>query len=261
MSLPPPPKTFTVHQGLGHRAEISTARFAPDTRLVLGSSSRWRRGVIREALGLSEDQAGAYSPEALAGGLMLASISPDFDETAAIGDLQGALAQHGPHHVAHFLARGKADSILPRLADAPCPVILITADQIVSCGPEYRVKPTSADECRRFIGSYRENPISCHNSLILTHLPSGVSVAGADSSSQYFAPFPDTVIEQLVDGGRGEVMSCAGGITVESPLLEPYRTELVGSMESIQGLPLALLQTLLDELHQAVEAAGHSPAC
>ena len=46
----------------------------------------------------------------------------------------------------------------------------------------------------------------------------------------------------------GEVLSCAGGLMVEHPLVLPYRRQIEGTEESVMGLSLDLLEKLLVEL-------------
>lgn len=79
--------------------------------------------------------------------------------------------------------------------------------------------------------------------LVVTDVKSGKRFEGCDVASLAFRDIPEEIIDKLIE--KGDAMYCAGGITVEDSLLEPYRRELKGEMESIQGLPITLLRQLL----------------
>jgi septum formation protein len=44
------------------------------------------------------------------------------------------------------------------------------------------------------------------------------------------------------------VINCAGGLMVEHPLVLPYRKKIIGTEESVMGLSLELLASLLEKL-------------
>jgi septum formation protein len=73
-------------------------------------------------------------------------------------------------------------------------------------------------------------------------------VSGVDTATIHFSPIPDSVIDQLLE--EGEVMYCAGGLMVEHPLVLPYR-RIEGTEDSVMGLSLDLLQSLLRDLQQS----------
>jgi septum formation protein len=47
----------------------------------------------------------------------------------------------------------------------------------------------------------------------------------------------------------GEVLNCAGGLMVEHPLVLPFRRKIEGTEESVMGLSVELLHSLLEELN------------
>ncbi|PNX74798.1 maf-like protein, partial [Trifolium pratense] len=59
----------------------------------------------------------------------------------------------------------------------------------------------------------------------------------------YFNEIPDEIIEKLVD--EGITLYVAGGLIIEHPLIFPYVKEVVGTTDSVMGLPKDLTEKLL----------------
>lgn len=70
----------------------------------------------------------------------------------------------------------------------------------------------------------------------------------------HFGRMEPDVVDALVREGR--VMRCAGALMVEHPLVAPRILRMDGALDSVQGLPKALLLRLL---RRAAEA-GAPPA-
>ena len=70
----------------------------------------------------------------------------------------------------------------------------------------------------------------------------------------HFGRLQPDVVDALVREGR--VMRCAGALMVEHPLVAPCILRMNGALDSVQGLPKALLLRLL---RRAAEA-GAPPA-
>ena len=50
----------------------------------------------------------------------------------------------------------------------------------------------------------------------------------------------------------GEVLNCAGGLMVEHSLILPYRKQIIGTEESVMGLSMELLTSLLEKLKMKI---------
>ncbi|GKV04857.1 hypothetical protein SLEP1_g16956 [Rubroshorea leprosula] len=61
----------------------------------------------------------------------------------------------------------------------------------------------------------------------------------------YFHEIPDEVIEKLIE--EGAVLNVAGALIIEHPLILPYVKEVVGTTDSVMGLPKALTEKLIRE--------------
>jgi len=131
--------------------------------------------------------------------------------------------------------------------------VVLTGDQVVTCGGKILEKPESVEEAKEFVEGYAKNPPSTVGSVVLYHHPSGTRVEGVDTATIHFNP------ETLGNGGaaklidtlneQGEpVMSCAGGLMVEHPLTKHHIDTIDGTEDSVMGLSKDLVLRLLQEL-------------
>uniref|UniRef100_A0A0R0GM78 Maf-like protein n=1 Tax=Glycine max TaxID=3847 RepID=A0A0R0GM78_SOYBN len=172
-----------------------------------------------------------------------------------------------------------ADTLLPEailqrllvddyLKDA-VPMLLITSDQfvaeivkflffrvkvclwltfIVKCDLEVAVyegvireKPTSKEEARQFLKDYSGKLAATVGSVLVTNLKTGLRKGDLDRVDVLFSP----TFAILVD--EGITLNVAGGLIIEHPLIFPYVKEVVGTTDSMMGLPKALTEKLLKE--------------
>ncbi|RVX15134.1 hypothetical protein CK203_007941 [Vitis vinifera] len=61
----------------------------------------------------------------------------------------------------------------------------------------------------------------------------------------YFHEIPDEMINKLIE--EGTVLYVAGGLIIEHPLILPFIKEVVGTTDSVMGLPKALTERLIKE--------------
>lgn len=108
--------------------------------IILGSSSRFRQEMLSQM------------------GYQFSIVSPDIDEKA--------IRDADPHKLVMAIALAKAEAILSKIQE---PVIVITADQVVTFKGEIREKPTSEKEARNFLSSYGESPIETINAVVVTN--------------------------------------------------------------------------------------------
>ncbi|XP_023525028.1 maf-like protein DDB_G0281937 [Cucurbita pepo subsp. pepo] len=193
-------------------------------KIILGSSSEARRKVLSEM------------------GYEFTIMSADIDEKA--------IRKEKPEELVVALAEAKAEAILGRLSiddfkkDAE-PTLLITSDQVVIYEGVVREKPASKEEARKFLKDYSGGHAATLGSVLVTNLKTGFRKGEWDRVEIYFHEIPDEVIDKLIE--EGDVLYVAGGLLIENPLISPYVKEVVGTTDSVMGLPKALTDKLLKE--------------
>ncbi|WJX15763.1 hypothetical protein P8452_05869 [Trifolium repens] len=194
-------------------------------KIILGSSSAARRKILSEM------------------GYQFTLMSADIDEKSIRKDT--------PEELVMALAEAKAEAILQRLPvgdylkDAE-PTLLITSDQVVVYEGVIREKPSSKEEARQFLKDYSGRQAATVGSVLVTNLKTGLRKGGSDRVEIYFNEIPDEIIEKLVD--EGITLYVAGGLIIEHPLIFPYVKEVVGTTDSVMGLPKDLTEKLLKEV-------------
>lgn len=138
--------------------------------------------------------------------------------------------------------------------------VVLTGDQVVTCGGKILEKPESIEEAKDFVTGYATSPPSTVGSCVLYHHPSGIRVSGVDTATIYFKSdtlgvidAASTLIDTLVEQGE-PVMSCAGGIMIEHPLVRNHVDHIDGTEDSVMGLSKDLVLRLLKELAEKVTA-------
>ena len=187
------------------------------TKIILGSKSVGRRAVLDEA---------GYEYEAMVA---------DVDEKMIRFD--------DPEKLVLALAHVKADALIGQIDE---PVLLITADQVVVQNSVVLEKPESAEEARKFLRGYRDDPMETYSSIVVTNTQTGKRAEGIDVARVYFGHITDEAIEEAITDGR--VMHCAGAMRCEDAPLKQFVTKFEGTEDSTSGLPLALLEKLMNEV-------------
>ncbi len=185
--------------------------------IILGSSSQWRQGIMRQL------------------GVPFTVMTADIDEKAIRHDI--------PEEMVVLIAKAKAAAILPKISE---PSILITADQVVRCNDEIREKPVDEKQARQFLESYSRYPAETISSIVVINTGSGKMAEGVDLAKIFYKPIPIEVVDALI--AKGDVFKAAGGFIHEDPLISPYVDHLEGTDDSIDGLPIALLEKLIAEV-------------
>ncbi|XP_043713831.1 7-methyl-GTP pyrophosphatase-like isoform X1 [Telopea speciosissima] len=194
-------------------------------KIILGSSSLARRQILAEM------------------GYEFKVMTADIDEKS--------IRKEKPEELVMALAEAKADAITSRLQtseykenDAEA-TLLITADQVVVYEGKIREKPSSKEEARQFIKDYSGGHAATVGSVLVTNLKTGTRKGGWDKAEIYFHEIPDEVMDNLIE--EGIVLNVAGGLVVEHPLIIPLVEAVVGTRDSVMGLPKALTENLLQE--------------
>ncbi|CAN1835683.1 7-methyl-GTP pyrophosphatase [Linum perenne] len=204
-------------------------------KLILGSASISRKTILAEM------------------GYEFSVVTADIDEKA--------IRKEKPEELVMALAEAKADAIITKLqsinhqekddglepiiliaADTKLPMndyvkdaeptLLITSDQVVVYDDAIREKPSNEEEARQFMKDYSGSHAATVGSVLVTNLKTGVRKGGWDR----------------VEVEEGSVLKTAGGLIIEHPLIVPYVKEVVGTTDSVMGLPKALTEKLLKEV-------------
>ncbi|XVF36101.1 hypothetical protein REPUB_Repub19eG0029300 [Reevesia pubescens] len=200
--------------------EDKTSQF----KIILGSSSIARRKILSEM------------------GYEFTLMSADIDEKG--------IRKEKPEELVMALAEAKAEAILHRLPSSDYvkeaePTLLITSDQVVVYEGVVREKPANEKEAREFIKGYSGGHAATVGSVLVTNLKTGFRKGDWDRVEIYFLEIPDEVIEKLIE--EGTVLHVAGGLIIEHSLIKPYVKQVVGTTDSVMGLPKALTEKLIKE--------------
>lgn len=200
---------------------IHTALAPP---LIIGTSSPFRLSLFR-----------THFPD-----LRYTTAKPAIDEKRILPP-SGIRDTANPAKLALSIAHAKSDALAHLMRNDE---ILVTFDQVVTYNGNAREKPETEEICRQYLRSYESYPLVTVSAVVVAGKSKRVD--GLDVAKQYFTRIDEHVIDQLIQ--KGDVMWCAGGITVEDELLDPYKLDREGSLESIMGLPVDLLRQLLHDM-------------
>jgi len=186
-------------------------------KLILGSGSITRKKILEEA---------NYTFEVMSADIDEKTIrSTDFSKLPLL------------------IAQAKAKALLTEIREE---AILITADQVIVCNRELREKPESKEQAEEYLRSYAHYPAQTITGIVVTNTKTGKQASDTHIAKIHFKKIPDSVIATVLKDGR--FMNVAGGFKVEDPLLEEYIDHIEGSIDSIRGLPLGLVEKLITEV-------------
>ncbi|KAF4357276.1 hypothetical protein F8388_002784 [Cannabis sativa] len=221
-------------------------------KIILGSSSVARRKILAEmgydftimTADIDEKSIRKEIPEELVVALAEAKAE------AIISKLESLHNQNKDDTPTLLIAADTAAAILPRIPTGDYindvePTLLITADQVVVYEGVIREKPSSKEEARKFMKDYSGGQAATVSSVFVSNLKTGFRKGDWDRVEIHFHEIPDDVIEKLID--EGTVLFVAGGLIIEHPLILPLVKKVVGTTDSVMGLPKALTEKLLKE--------------
>ncbi|XVF36099.1 hypothetical protein REPUB_Repub19eG0029300 [Reevesia pubescens] len=228
--------------------EDKTSQF----KIILGSSSIARRKILSEmgyeftlmSADIDEKGIRKEKPEELV--MALAEAKAD----SIVSKLQTINNQEKDEIPTILVAADTAEAILHRLPSSDYvkeaePTLLITSDQVVVYEGVVREKPANEKEAREFIKGYSGGHAATVGSVLVTNLKTGFRKGDWDRVEIYFLEIPDEVIEKLIE--EGTVLHVAGGLIIEHSLIKPYVKQVVGTTDSVMGLPKALTEKLIKE--------------
>ncbi|XP_050212653.1 uncharacterized protein LOC126664340 isoform X3 [Mercurialis annua] len=193
-------------------------------KIILGSSSIARRDILAKM------------------GYEFTVASADIDEKS--------IRKEQPEELVMALAEAKADAIIAKLRaennqEKDAEVILVAADTVVVYEGAIREKPSNEEEARQFLKGYSGSHAATVSSVLVTNLKTGFRKVDFDRVEIYFREIHDEVIEKLIE--EGHVLRVAGGLIIEHHLVLPYVKKVVGTTDSVMGLPKALTERLMKE--------------
>ena len=216
--------------------------------LILGSGSFTRKLILKE-MGVNYE-------------LVVRSI-----DEKGIGNRKGdpavlvsTLAKAKGDYLVECLSNDKDDDALSTLEQTKATEgdfggwVVLTADQVVTHNGSILEKPESIDEARDFVGRYAESAPRTVGACVLTHIPSGIQVSGVDSAQINFLPSvaDGDLVGKLLEGDA-PVLSCAGGLMVEHPLVQAHIDGIDGTEDSVMGLSKDIVLKLLDEMKEKLK--------
>lgn len=186
-------------------------------KIILGSSSRWRRELMRQIV-----------PE-------FEVLEPNIDERAIV--------ESNPQVLTMKIAKAKSKALWPRVTE---PAIILTADQVVVCNGVIRGKPLSESEARDFLWSYRRYPAEYVNALYAYNTVTKRDVIAVDFAKVYCKGLTEQAIEDIIK--QKLVFTRAGGCDIGHPSFDAYVERIEGSVDSALGLPLNLTRLLIQDV-------------
>ncbi|WOG97822.1 hypothetical protein DCAR_0417163 [Daucus carota subsp. sativus] len=194
-------------------------------KIILGSSSVARRKILADM------------------GYEFTVMSADIDEKG--------IRMENPEELVMALAEAKASAVVSKLrtidnqAKDDKQTLVIASDTVVVYEGIIREKPSNKEEARQFIKGYSGARAATVSSVLVTNLSTGFKKGDWDRVEIYFHDIPDHIIDNLIE--EGTVLYVAGGLIIEHPLVLPYIKNVVGTTDSVMGLPKALTERLIRE--------------
>ena len=182
-------------------------------RIVLASSSRYRRGLL-ERLGLSFDV-----------------MAPNVDETQRPGE--------APRDLVLRLAHAKADAAVT--PGTRC--IVIASDQVCEAGGRILGKPGTQEQAVATLASLSGRIVTFLTSLVVVNCSSGARHDYVDETYVHFRDIDLTEIRQYVDSELP--LDCAGAIKSEGRGVLLFREVANKDPSALIGLPLIELGKML----------------
>ncbi|CAN8287630.1 unnamed protein product [Cochlearia groenlandica] len=224
----------------------------PNFKIILGSSSIARRKILQEM---------GYEFTLLSGDIDEKSIRKDIPEelvlSLAEAKVNPLLIIYNPLNWLILIGSrffDFAEAIMQRLPvndnkQEDKPTLLVTCDQVVVYEDAIREKPSSVEEAREYIRGYSKGHTATVSSVVVTNLKTGFRKGGVDRVEIHFHEISKEIIDKLIE--EGMVLKVAGALLIEHPLISPCVKEVVGTTDSVMGLPKDLTNKLLKEVMES----------
>jgi septum formation protein len=207
------PLTADTNYDWANMDEIAPAR------IILASASPRRRELLAQA------------------GYKFEVVASEVDESAV------AAAALSPRQLAEALALAKAQNVARRYPDA----LVIGADTIVDLNGEIVGKPADAQEAEQITRKLFSTPHKVITGLALVRLHDSTEVVRSDVTTVYPRKMTEEQIAKHIAGGSWQ--GKAGAYAIQETGDE-FIDHIEGSLTNVVGLPMELLQQLLNDLPQ-----------
>ncbi len=187
------------------------------TKLVLGSSSQFRKKLLEEA------------------GFVFDVKTADIDEKQ--------IRHKDFKKLVLALGVAKLEAILAKNKFKP-DTIIVTSDLVASHNGELREKPVSRKEVISWHNEYKKGgktKIFC--SVVVHHVGLNKTLKAVDVTSIAWGDIPDRVIEQMAN----DPITYKGAGFVPRAFLH-YTKKVEGHIDTVMGIPVRLLEKFLEEL-------------
>jgi septum formation protein len=145
-----------------------------------------------------------------------------------------------PDAVACELALFKARDVAARYSES----IVIGADTIVTVDGKQLGKPSDAHEARAMLKMLAGRAHMVTTGVVVLKLIDNIEIVRAESSTVYFRPYEEPVVDTYVESG--DPFDKAGGYGIQSgaaPLIDSIK----GNYDTIVGFPTKLVAEMLGE--------------
>ena len=173
---------------------------------------------------------------------LLARAGYTFD--IVVADIDEDAFSHEGHdavRLAETLALAKARHVAPRYPDC----LVIGADTVVDSHGEIIGKPADAADAERITRKLFGSPHQVITGVALVKVRGSLEIVRSDVTTVYPKPLTEQQIAQHIAGGDWRGKAGAYGIQDTG---DAFVDHLDGSLTNVMGLPMELLQRLLDEL-------------
>ena len=182
-------------------------------------------------------------------------------ETDAPEELVRKLAHAKMEHLVAEIRSGHCNDDLPDQGRLRQDWVALTADQVVTCNGKILEKPDNIDQAKAFVAQYGTHPCSTVGCVVLSHLPSRITVSGLHIATVHFkatltAANASRLVDDLIRDYDAPILSCAGGLMIEHPLTQQYVDRIDGTEDSIMGLSKETVSQLLQELRLKLQESG-----
>jgi septum formation protein len=140
---------------------------------------------------------------------------------------------------AQRLALAKARSVAPRYPEQ----VVLGADTIADCDGQMIGKPADAADAERITRLLFSRPHKIITGLALVRLTDAVELVAGDTTVVYPRPMTEQHIAEHIAGGTWQ--DRAGAYAIQETG-DAFVERIEGSLTNVMGLPMELLQTLLE---------------
>ncbi|MES2023804.1 MAG: Maf family protein [Patescibacteria group bacterium] len=186
------------------------------TKLILGSASLFRKKLLEDA------------------GFVFDVKIADIDEKKIRSDDFKDLVLK--------IALAKMDAILEK-NNFDSNSIIITFDGVAVHNGELREKPISKEEVMRWHKEYVNSKTTMYTSVVAHHIGLNKTLQAVDTTYIDWGEIPERVIKEMADNS---ITYTAAGF--HSRAFLHYAKKVEGSIDTVVGVPLRILENFLEEL-------------